>query len=100
MASRNLAPPRLPSVPLDGVTVPFMTDLVRAIETYIEQERNPGEARATKIVLTEMPTSDTALEPGTLYRIGNDVKISLLDMAVPDPATATTELGSVTVTTA
>lgn len=47
-----------------------------------------------------MPTSDTGLEAGTLYRIGNNVKISLLDMAVPDPATAIAELGSVSVTTA
>ena len=54
----------------------------------------------TKITLTALPTSDTGLEAGALYRIGNNVKISLADMAVPDPAIGTGSVGSVTVSTA
>lgn len=99
MAIVGLVAPRLPSTPPEYSPV-FMADLVKAIELFIQQERTAGDQRGTKIVLTNMPTSDTGLEAGTLYRIGNNVKISLLDMAVPDPATAIAELGSVSVTTA
>ena len=63
---------------------------------FITQTTNPGEGRNTKLVFTDMPTSDTGLEPGTLYRIGNDVKISLLNIAVL-MVTRTTSLGTVTV---
>jgi len=66
MSSRQLAPPRLPDPPQE-ITQIYMDDLVRTIQTFIENETNPGEARATKIVLTEMPTSDTGIEAGTLY---------------------------------
>jgi hypothetical protein len=99
MSSRQLAPPRLPDPPQE-ITQIYMDDLIRAIQTFIENETNPGESRATKIVLTEMPTSDTGIEAGTLYRIGNDVKISLLDIAVPDSLFGTGSVGSVTVVTA
>lgn len=98
MALVGLTAPRLPTAPEDYSEV-FMSDLIKAMEVFILQERTAGEQRGTKIVLTNMPTSDTGLEAGTLYRIGNNVKISLLDMAVPDPAIATTGLGSVSVTT-
>ena len=99
MAVVGLVAPRLPTTPSEYSPV-FMADLVKAIELFIQQERTAGDQRGTKIVLTNMPTSDTGLEAGTLYRIGNSVKISLLDMAVPDPATAIAELGSVSVITA
>ena len=54
MSSRQLAPARLPDPPQE-ITQIYMDDLVRTIQTFIENETNPGEARATKIVLTEMP---------------------------------------------
>jgi nicotinamide mononucleotide (NMN) deamidase PncC len=44
-----------------------------------------------------MPTSDVGLEAGTLYRIGNDVKISLLNIAGTDGVSATNSVGTVTV---
>ena len=94
MAIVGLVAPRLPSTPPEYSPV-FMADLVKAIELFIQQERTAGDQRGTKIVLTNMPTSDTGLEAGTLYRIGNNVKISLLDMAVPDSLEATSSLGSV-----
>lgn len=53
----------------------YMQDLLRALEFYIEQVRNPGELRATKITLTELPTSATGLETGALYNDSGTVKI-------------------------
>lgn len=53
----------------------YMQDLLRALEFYIEQVRNPGELRATKITLTELPTSAAGLETGALYNDSGTVKI-------------------------
>ena len=52
-----------------------MEDLIRALETFISQERNPGELRGTKITLTNLPTSTTGLETGALYNDSGTVKV-------------------------
>tara|TARA_Y100001938_G_scaffold145733_1_gene223049 strand:- start:21 stop:317 length:297 start_codon:yes stop_codon:yes gene_type:complete len=94
--SRDLAPPRLPQ-PNTGVTVDYMYDLVNTLDVFIQQQGNPGEGRNTKIVLTALPTSDVGLEQGTLYRIGNNVKVSLLNIAGVNGNSGTASVGSVTV---
>jgi|TARA_R100000479_G_scaffold16252_1_gene6278 hypothetical protein len=96
MSSRDISSPRLP-LPIGNVDQAYIIDLVRALDLFIQQSDNPGEGRNTKLVFTDMPTSDIGLEPGTLYRFGNDVKISLLNIAGVDGLTATATLGSVTV---
>ena len=63
--STNQPPPRLPDAP-EEYNIQFMQDLIRAIETFIQQERNTGELRGTKITLTNLPTSTTGLETGAL----------------------------------
>ena len=75
MSSRSLPPPRLPSPP-EVVDRSYMTDLVRALETFIDQERNPGEIRGTTITLTDLPTSATGLEAGALYNDSGTVKVA------------------------
>ena len=74
MSSNQIAPPRLPEAPTE-YSVQYMADLLRALELFIAQERNPGELRGTKITLTDLPTSATGLETGALYRDGGAVKI-------------------------
>jgi hypothetical protein len=96
MSSRDLASPRLP-LPIGEVDQTYIIDLVRALDFFIQQSDNPGEGRNTKIVFTNMPTSDVGLEAGTLYRIGNDVKISLINIAGVDGSSGTATLGNVTV---
>ena len=96
MSSRDISSPRLP-LPIGNVDQAYIIDLVRALDLFIQQSDNPGEGRNTKLVFTDMPTSDVGLEVGTLYRFGNDVKISLLNIAGVDGLTATATLGSVTV---
>ena len=96
MSSRNLVSPRLP-LPIGEVDQTYIVDLVRALDLFIQQSDNPGEGRNTKLVFTNMPTSDVGLEPGTLYRFGNDVKISLINIAGVDGSSGTATLGSVTV---
>ena len=74
MASVNLPPPRLPEPPAQ-IDRKYMEDLVRTLQTFITQERNPGELRATKITLTDLPTSASGLETGALYNDSGTVKV-------------------------
>jgi len=96
MSSRNISSPRLP-LPIGNVDQDYIIDLVRVLDLFIQQSDNPGEGRNTKLVFTAMPTSDVGLEAGTLYRIGNDVKISLLNIAGVDGVSVTNSVGTVTV---
>ena len=75
MSSNQVAPPRLPEPPIE-YTQQYMADLVRSLQVFIEQERNPGELRGTKLTLTDLPTSATGLETGTLYNDGGTVKVA------------------------
>ncbi len=74
MSSRALPPPRLPEAPQE-YTRAYMEDLVRALDSYIQQERNPGDMRGTTLTLTQLPTSATGLETGALYNDAGTVKI-------------------------
>ena len=74
MAQVQIPPPRLPAPPLE-YTQQYLADLIRALEIFIAQERTPGELRATKITLTDLPTSATGLESGALYNDSGTVKI-------------------------
>ena len=67
-------PPRLPEPP-EQIDRQYMEDLVRTLQTFITQERNPGELRATKITLTDLPTSASGLETGALYNDSGTVKV-------------------------
>ena len=75
MSSNQVAPPRLPEPPIE-YTQGYMADLVRSLQVFIEQERNPGEMRGTKLTLTDLPTSATGLETGALYNDSGTVKVA------------------------
>jgi hypothetical protein len=72
--SRNLPLPYF-AVPPAEYSQRYFDELVRSIATYMQQERNPGEGRFTKVVLTDLPTSATGLEPGTLWNDSGTVKV-------------------------
>ena len=74
MTINIVPPPNLPSPPRE-YEQRYFADLIRALETFIDQERNPGEQRGTKMTLTDLPTSSTDLEVGALFRDGDNVKI-------------------------
>ena len=75
MSSTQIAPPRLPEAPSE-YSQQHMQALLRALEVFIEQERNPGELRGTRITLTDLPTSASGLETGTLYNDSGTVKVA------------------------
>lgn len=75
MSGNQVAPPRLPEAP-EEYTRSYMQDLIRTLEIFIEQERNPGEIRATSVTITDLPTSATGLATGTLYNDAGTVKVA------------------------
>lgn len=75
MASVQIPAPRLPEAPQE-YSQQHMQDLLRALEVFMEQERNPGELRGTRITLTDLPTSATGLETGALYNDAGTVKVA------------------------
>jgi len=75
MASVGSPAPRLPEPPAE-YNQQYMADLLRAVQFFMEQERNPGELRGTKITLTELPTSASGLEAGALYNDSGTVKVA------------------------
>ena len=70
----GLQAPRMPE-PTEQIDRRYMIDLVRALEVFINQERTAGELRASKITLTDLPTSASGLETGALYNDSGTVKI-------------------------
>jgi hypothetical protein len=74
MALVGIVPPRLPEAPVEYNQM-YMSDLLRALEVFIQQERTAGELRGTKITLTDLPTSPTGLESGALYNDAGTVKV-------------------------
>ena len=77
----------------------WASDLQRTFGQFVDAVLNPGEARATTIVLTDLPTDDVGLEAGTLYKQGNVVYVSTLDIVAAAGSEATMSDGDVTVLT-
>jgi len=61
--------------------------------------RNPGEGRQTTLVLTDLPTTDYGLEPGSLFQVDGAVRISLQNKPYVLGLAAAGGVGTVSVTT-
>ena len=97
MASNVTPFPRLPS-PQGEIDSIYMTDLVRALETFISVVQNPGGSRATDLTLTALQSgNDVSLEVGALYELDGFVKITLVNVSACSGISATSGLGTVTV---
>lgn len=56
MSGNQQPPPRLPEAPTE-YSQQYMSDLVRALELFIAQERNPGEIRVKSLNLSSVTTA-------------------------------------------
>lgn len=98
MSTRNLPAPFFPYPP-QQYEQNYFSDIVRSFALYIEQQRNPGESRATKMTFTNLPSGDdTSIETGALFEVDGFVKISKVDRPHCASNLATSTVGSVTVT--
>ena len=66
MAGNITAFPKLP-VPRQEVDVRYLTDLVRALESFINQVQNPGPQRGTAQTLTNLQKGNDALHLCTMH---------------------------------
>jgi len=64
----------------------------------MEQQQNPGEERATRLTLTDLPTDDSGLENGALFQQDGFVKITRINVPHVRGSSATGSVGTVTVT--
>ena len=98
MSTRQVPAPLFPYPPTE-YQQQYFADIVRAFGVFVEQQRNPGEARATKMTMTALPSDfDVSLETGALFEVDGFVKISKLNAPHPQGNGSTTTLGSVAVT--
>lgn len=97
MVNRN-PPPYFPLPPRE-YEQSYFTRLVQAFANYLQLQEASGEARATFIVLTHLQEHDQGLEPGALFQQDGFVKITRESAPHVAGVSATTQLGSVTVTT-
>ncbi len=101
--SRNLVLPFFP-VPPEQYDQKYMEEVVRSFSIYVRQMQNPGEGRNTQLVLTNLQTHDQGLEVGALFvdqdtnGVFNSIKITVADASNVRGNSATSSIGSVTVT--
>ena len=96
--SRNLILPFF-AVPPTQYDQQYFANLTRSFAIYMEQQQNPGEERATRLTLTDLPTDDSGLETGALFQQDGFVKITLSNKPHARGSAGTGGVGSVTVTT-
>ena len=77
----------------------YFANLTRSFATYMQQQQNPGEDRATRLTLTDLQTDDSGLETGALFQQDGFVKITLINTPHVRGSAGTGGVGSVTVTT-
>ena len=77
----------------------YFANLTRSFATYMQQQQNPGEERATNLTLTALQTDDSGLETGALFQQDGFVKIVLINKPHVRGSSGTGGVGSVTVTT-
>ena len=98
MPSRNVALPTFPVPPVD-YDPGYFSEIVRAFTVYLQQQQNPGEGRATNIVLTVLIFIDQGLEPGALFHRDGVVHVTLQNIAALGGVSGTGSIGTVTVST-
>ena len=77
----------------------YFANLTRSFATYMQQQQNPGEDRATRLTLTDLQTDDSGLETGALFQQDGFVKITLINKPHVRGSAGTGGVGSVTVKT-
>lgn len=96
--SRSVALPEFPVAPVE-YDPQYMAEVVRSFSVFLTLFNNPGDWRATTLVLTNLPQTDNGLENGGVFQVDGFLKISLVDKPHPAGAGATAAVGTVSVST-
>lgn len=76
----------------------YFNDLVRSLISLITYIQAPGEGRQTTIVLTNLASNDSGLEPGTIFQVNGALRVSVPYSPYVAGLSSTGRVGSVTVT--
>jgi hypothetical protein len=95
--TRSVVRPQFPVAPPQYSST-YMAEVVRAFSVFLNQVQNPGDLRATNLVLTDLPSSDSGLEVGAVFNFGGYLKISASNTPHPAGLSVVGSVGSVTVT--
>ena len=74
MSSRNTPAPYFP-VPPSEYQQGYFNEIIRAFSLFIQEQRNPGDVRGATLTITDLPTSPTGLEPGTIWNDSGTLKV-------------------------
>jgi hypothetical protein len=96
MTSRNIPLPYFPTPPKE-YDQRFFAEFLRAFSLYMQAASNPGEGRATFMVLTNLQFDDQGLEPGGVFQQGGFLRISVLNEPHLRGNTLTASVGTVSV---
>lgn len=97
-SNRGIAKPFFPVAPPE-YNQAYFADLVNQFTLLINQSKNPGDGRFSSITIKDLPSDDLGLESGTLYRHGTTVRVSDLALSSVRGVSATSTIGTVTVST-
>lgn len=85
--------------PPDAYSRTYLTDLVAALNRMSFIIANPGEGRQSRLVITNLTSTDYGLEVGTLFQVDGVVRSVVANRAYPPGLSATGSVGTVAVTT-
>lgn len=86
-------------VPPSDYNQQYMTQLIRVIGLYFSQLDSLTPLQTDRISLLALPTSGYGLRDGAVFRVGEDLKIVVPNVAYTLGVSGTGGVGSVTVTT-
>jgi hypothetical protein len=95
---RRLIFPRFENPPED-YNKKYFDNMVNMLNVLMVALRSPGVGRQTTMTLTDLPTNDSGLEPGALFQVGGQVRISVTNIAYVQGLSGTGAVGTVTITT-
>lgn len=98
MASRSTTLPFFPNPPKD-YDQKYLAEIIRAFSLFMRQVQNPGEGRATTIVLTTLQQNDFGLEPGAIFVVDGQLRIPLINSPYVEGVRSVASVGSVVVST-
>lgn len=85
--------------PTENYEKRYFDNMVNMLNVLMVALRNPGEGRQSTMVLTNLPTNDSGLEPGSLFEVNGVLYISVPYRAFASGSSGTGRVGTVTVTT-
>ena len=98
MAMERFKAPALPVPPIE-YNQQYSTDLIRALRLYFNQLDSTTPLVLDGLQLLNLPTSGYGLRNNTVFRVGEDLKIVVPNIAYLPGVSASGSVGTVSVTT-